>query len=182
MWMQVSTYSQPRHKDEVGWLVLCSAAFTPEEIPRYSFYRRLSGPQGQSGHEGVKNNLHPSDTRDRTRAVQPVVKRLAAWATWPTEGQKSDKFSSETLISAWGSFTCRKSTIRDQEVYFPTEGSYIQDFYALKKSIDTNRVWTHEPRIQWRLWQALDHVGRRYFLDRVPLLLGFQNLIPKLMH
>ena len=60
MWMQGSTYSQPRHKEEVGWLVLCSAAFTPEESPRYSFYRRLSGPQDQSGHEGVKKNLHPS--------------------------------------------------------------------------------------------------------------------------
>ena len=55
----------------------------PGEIPRYSFYRRLSVPQDQSGHEGVKKNLHPSDTRDRTRAVQPLVKRLAAWATWP---------------------------------------------------------------------------------------------------
>ena len=47
-------------------------------------YRRLSGPQGQSGHEGVKKNLHPSDTRDRNRAIQSVAKRLAAWATWPT--------------------------------------------------------------------------------------------------
>ena len=70
MWMQGSTYSQPRHYEEVGWLVLRSAAFTPGEIHRYSFYRRLSGPQDQSGHEGVKKNLHPSDTRDRTRAVQ----------------------------------------------------------------------------------------------------------------
>ena len=25
-------------------------------------YRRLSGPQDQSGHEGAKKNLHPSDT------------------------------------------------------------------------------------------------------------------------
>ena len=56
--MQGSTYTQPRHKDEVGWLVLRSAAFTPGEITRYSFYRRLSGPQGQSGHEGMKKNLH----------------------------------------------------------------------------------------------------------------------------
>ena len=47
----------------------------PEEIPRYSFYWRLSGPQGQSGREGVKKNLHPSDTQDRTRAVQPAAKR-----------------------------------------------------------------------------------------------------------
>ena len=46
--------------------------------PWYSYYSRLSGPQKQSGYEGVKKNLHPSDTRDRTRAVEPVVKRLAA--------------------------------------------------------------------------------------------------------
>ena len=50
----------------------------PRESPRYSFYRRLSGPQDQSGHEGAKKNLHPSDTRDRTRAVQTVAQRLAA--------------------------------------------------------------------------------------------------------
>ena len=31
---------------------------------------------GQSGHEGVKKNLDPSDTRDRTRAVHLVAKRL----------------------------------------------------------------------------------------------------------
>ena len=29
--MQGSTYPQPRHQDEVGWLVLRSAAFTPEK-------------------------------------------------------------------------------------------------------------------------------------------------------
>ena len=31
----------------------------PGEYTRYSFYRRLSGPQDQSRHEGVKKNLHP---------------------------------------------------------------------------------------------------------------------------
>ena len=44
----------------------------PGESPWYSFYRRLSGPQDQSGHEGVKKNLHPSNTQDQTQAVQPV--------------------------------------------------------------------------------------------------------------
>ena len=29
MWIQGSTYSQPRHKEEVGWLVLHSATFIP---------------------------------------------------------------------------------------------------------------------------------------------------------
>ena len=57
--------------------------FYPRGKPRYPIYRRLRRPQDQSEHEGVKKNLHPSDTRDRTRAVQPVPKRLVAWATWP---------------------------------------------------------------------------------------------------
>ena len=56
----------------------------PRGKPRYSFYRRLSGIQDHCGHEGTKKNLHPSDTRDRTRAVHPVVKRFVASATWPT--------------------------------------------------------------------------------------------------
>ena len=52
--------------------------------------------------------------------------------TFYIEREKSDKFCSETLISAWGSFTCRKSTTRDPRLYFPSEGSHTQDFYALK--------------------------------------------------
>ena len=50
----------------------------PRGKPPVLIYRRLSGPQDQSGHEGSKKNLHPSDTRDRTRAVQPAAQRLAA--------------------------------------------------------------------------------------------------------
>ena len=49
---------------------------------------------------------------------------------------KSDKFCSGALISAWGSFTCRKSTTWDPRLYFPSEGIHSQDFYALKKSIE----------------------------------------------
>ena len=51
-----------------------------------------------------------------------------------SEREKSDKFCSEALISAWGSFTCRKSTTRDPRLYYPSEGSHTQDFYALKKN------------------------------------------------
>ena len=70
MWLQGSTYAQPRHLEEVGWLVLRSAAFSPGENPRCSLYRRLSELQDQSGHEAVKKNLYPSDSRVRTRVVQ----------------------------------------------------------------------------------------------------------------
>ena len=45
-----------------------------------------------------------------------------------SERKKFDKFCSEALISALVSFTCRKSTTRDSPLYFPSEGSHIQDF------------------------------------------------------
>ena len=63
-----------------------------------------------------------------------------------SEREKFDKFSSEALISAWGSFTYRKSTTRDPRLYFPSEGNHTQDFYGLKKYIDPGRVWTREPQ------------------------------------
>ena len=49
-----------------------------------------------------------------------------------SEREKSDKFSSEVLISAWGSFTCRKCTTRDPRLYCPSEGSHTQDFFYLE--------------------------------------------------
>ena len=55
-----------------------------------------------------------------------------------SEREKSDKFCSEVLISAWGSFTCRKSTTWDPQLYFPSQGSHSQDFYTLKK---INQPW-----------------------------------------
>ena len=39
-----------------------------------------------------------------------------------SEREKSGKFCSEALISAWGSFKCRKSTTRDLRLYFSFEG------------------------------------------------------------
>ena len=62
-----------------------------------------------------------------------------------SEREKVDKFCSGALISACGSFMCRKSTTRDLRLYFPSEGSHTQDFYALNKSIDPSRVWTRDP-------------------------------------
>ena len=68
------------------------------------------------------------------------------------EREKSDKFCSEALISAWGSFTCRKYTTRDSRLHLPSEGSHAQDFYALKKSIDPGWDRTREPWIKRRVW------------------------------
>ena len=44
-----------------------------------------------------------------------------------SEREKSDKFCWKALISAWDSFTWRKSTTRDPRLYFPSEGSHTQD-------------------------------------------------------
>ena len=61
------------------------------------------------------------------------------WISWvisvasDIEREKSDKFCSEDLISAWGSFTCRKCTTRDPRLYFPSEGSHTQDFLRSEK-------------------------------------------------
>ena len=59
-----------------------------------------------------------------------------------SEHEKSDKFCSETQISAWGCFTSHKSTTWDPRLYFPSEGSHTQDFYALKKIHRPRQVWT----------------------------------------
>ena len=75
MWMQGSTCTQPWQYKEVRWLIICSAAVTSGERP--STHRMLDGPQEQPGHEGVNKNMHTSDSWDRPRAVQPVVKSEA---------------------------------------------------------------------------------------------------------
>ena len=69
--MQGSTYTQPRHQKEVGWLVLRAAVFTLWKPHRHSFYRRLGEFQDLFGHEEVKKNLHPTEPGDRTLTVQP---------------------------------------------------------------------------------------------------------------
>ena len=114
---------------------------------------------------------HPVLTGDRTRAccvtsahdttcstavdlgvTTLLTSQVISVVFYYSEHEKSDKFCSEALISAWGSFTCRISTTRDPRLYYPSEGSHTQDFYTLKKSIDPGRIWTREPRIQWRVW------------------------------
>ena len=55
----------------------------PPGKPAVLIMKEAEWSQNQFGQE-VKKNLYPSDTRDWNRAVQPVAKRLAAWATWAT--------------------------------------------------------------------------------------------------
>ena len=48
-----------------------------------------------------------------------------------SEREMFDKFCWEALISAWDSFTFRKSTTRDPRRYFPSERSHTHNFYIL---------------------------------------------------
>ena len=77
------------------------------------------------------------------------------------EREKSDKLCSEALISALGYFTCRKSTTWDPRLYFPSEGSHTQDFYALKKSINPGRDRTHFRRKSYSVFLLSEKIHRR---------------------
>ena len=83
MWMQKSRIYTPMALGRGREASHTLGRLIPDESSRYSFYRRLNGPQDQSGYEGPKKNLHPSDIRDRTWAAQRVPKRRAALATLP---------------------------------------------------------------------------------------------------
>ena len=89
-----------------------------------------------------------------------------------SERGKSDKFCSGALISAWGSFTCRKSMTRDPRLYFPSEGSHTQDFYALKKCIDPGRVWTREPHTHMRIRKHTAYRRKHKKLILIYLIFG----------
>ena len=57
-----------------------------------------------------------------------------------SEHEKSEKCCSDGLILARGSFTCRKSKTQEPQLYFPSEGSHTQDFYALKNPSTPARI------------------------------------------
>jgi hypothetical protein len=66
---------------------------------RYPLYRRLGGPQGQSGRA---ENLAPPGFVPRT--VQPVVSRYTDWATWPT--RFTDRACNFQLRQSWSTRRC----------------------------------------------------------------------------
>jgi len=64
----------------------------PQGKTRYPFYRRLGGPQGQSGRA---ENLVPTEIRSRT--VQPIVSRYTDWATGSTHTTLYEKYKSRRV-------------------------------------------------------------------------------------
>jgi hypothetical protein len=62
------------------WSAACPGRILPPGKTRYPLYRRLGGPQGQSGQV---RKISPPPTFDPW-TVQPVVSRYTDWATQPT--------------------------------------------------------------------------------------------------
>jgi hypothetical protein len=71
-----STLSLTSVIDENGWSTPRSVGFTSGKGTRHPFYRRLGGPQGQSGRA---RNISPPPGFD-PRTVQTVASRCANWA------------------------------------------------------------------------------------------------------
>jgi hypothetical protein len=74
------------------------------------------------------SNFHRQETPRHNDAGDPSSEM------WNLLGEKCPviwpKVASSMLL--WGSFTCRKSTTWDRRLYFPSEGSRAEDFFALK--------------------------------------------------
>ena len=87
-------------------------------------------PKGRSF---VSNSAFSTQPSSQPSSFTTLWTSQVISVTFYNERQKSDKFCSEALISAWDYFTCRKSTTRDPRLYFPSKGSHTLDFYSLKK-------------------------------------------------
>ena len=87
-----------------------------DENTRYSFYRRLSGPQDQSGHEELKKNLRPSDTRDRTRTILPIRKSMAHDHYLVIAKIKERLSAAKCRSGSWHRYLGRFSTIKLKDV------------------------------------------------------------------
>jgi hypothetical protein len=62
---------EPRHEEGMGWVAPRPGRFTPGKETRYPLYRRLGGPQGQSGR---MRKISPPPGFD-PQTVQPVASR-----------------------------------------------------------------------------------------------------------
>ena len=120
MWPPVLTDSPPHHEARVGACVSRVNAHRKKTLTRFTPYTCTSITCIQT-----EPTLITEDNGAPFHSPVSVASDI--------EREKSDKFCSEALISAWGSFTCRKSTTRDPRLYFPSEGSHTQDIFALKK-------------------------------------------------
>ena len=110
MWMQGSTYSQPWHQGEVGWLGLRSAAFTPGKFPGTHFIGGWVDPG-------------PVWTR-RSEEKSPPLRHLGSNPGRPARSQAPCRLS---LVERWDAllFTVRTSpfTLRshkDSVAFFTT--------------------------------------------------------------
>ena len=157
--MQGSTYTQPRHWEEVGRLVLRSAAFTHEETPGTHFIGGWVDPRTSLNTKEWWKISTPSDTRDWTRAVHSVAKRLAAWAIWPATINRIFKNSAKLrpyvpitlcprVYTGWKGNKCHFLTdgyLCYKETKIPLNFFLILIF---------NELFKFETSDEWRCWET----------------------------
>jgi len=78
--------------EEDEWSAVRPGRTLPPGKTRYPLYRRLGGPQGQSGRA---ENLVPTGIRSRT--IQHVVSRYTDWANRPTPRSLTSLFMPESI-------------------------------------------------------------------------------------
>ena len=115
------------------WSAIHPSCTLPPGKTRYPFYRRLGGPQGQSGRA---ENLIPAGIWSRT--VQPIVKSLY-WLSYPAHALCSTKKqydelsntsskskSSSSSGSSSSSSSTSSSSSSSSDVYILSSGSLLR--------------------------------------------------------
>ena len=126
---------------EVGWLILFSAAFASWESPRYSFLGGWVDPRNSLDTKDWKKISTVSDTRDRTRAVQLIAKRLAAWATWPKVSELTLSYCSNVKKK----FLPAKSVHGAQSITLHISTSPFAQKYWLQHSASSLLLYIFDP-------------------------------------
>ena len=81
MWMQRSTYTQPRIRKRQDGYSKARPPSPPGKAPGTHFIGGWVDPRTSLDIEWRKIST-PSNNRDQCQAVQPRIKSLAVWATW----------------------------------------------------------------------------------------------------
>jgi len=178
-----------------------TALYPPLRKTWYPFYRRLGGPQGQSG---WAENLVP--TGIRTRTVQPVVDRYTDWATGAQYGNYlsikiSNFLSPELLLTSWNPFTLSELQWADNcntkqyTLYFPLllsstwtphicsfyiQNPYYLSLYFVKTVPPRGHLWTSTTEhSQYSREKYKVKVNQSHYRPEVPR--GFQEVeVPRL--
>ena len=147
----IMKYFKNSYKQTIQWIIIILMLIEPETLQVFFIHHKCSMCPPWL----IWQTPNPLSNSFHTCCCWVLRHFLTSWVisvVSDIKHEKSDKFCSEALILARGSFTCRNSATRDPQLYFPSEGSHTQDFKLWKKSIDPGQVRTCKPWIQRGVW------------------------------